>query len=43
MFQENKQRWSALLLRSPPMQEVIAEFTQRVTLVLEREIANNRT
>lgn len=42
MFNENKQKWSLLLLKSKPFQECFAEFTTKVSSLVEREVTSNR-
>jgi len=42
MFDDNKHKWSMLLLKSKPFQECFAEFTARVASLVEREVHKNR-
>ena len=40
-FIENKLKWAGLLMRTPKMQSVFADFTDQVALVLEQQFKGN--
>lgn len=42
MFQDNKQKWSIMLLKSKPFQEVMGEYTTKISSLVEKEVAKNR-
>jgi 3-methyladenine DNA glycosylase Tag len=39
---ENKQKWSIMLLKQKQFQEVFTDFTGRVANLIDREVAKNR-
>eukprot|EP00347_Sterkiella_histriomuscorum_P011047 403373953 len=42
VFQENKQRWSKLFLKSKPLQDLMNDFSQKIQVVLNKEVNNNK-
>ena len=42
LFYENKKKWTKLLLKLPSIQEAFNDFTERLSLILEKELKYNR-
>ena len=42
-FRQNEMKWAGLMMRSKKLQKIMAEFTDRVSRVLEDEIRGNQT
>ena len=42
ILDENKLRWATMLVRTKPMQVILAEMEHRTKEVLDKEIAHNR-
>lgn len=42
VYEQNKQRWSHLLLKTKGMQDLMNDFTYKIKTVLEKEITNNK-
>lgn len=41
-MQDNIQQWAGLLVRSKPLQEVFADFTDRVARILDDEMSESK-
>ncbi len=41
VLQENKARWCKLLLKTKPIQDIFSEFTNRIAMIMEKEVKNN--
>ena len=39
---ENKQKWSIMLIKTKAFQEVFQEYTQKVASMIEKEVTKNR-